>query len=147
MKKKVLIVIVIVIGLLINKIDNQKNETSEMEKNEVYFTEKEKGLQKPKEIFDSIIAKDVEKLKSFFKSGIKNRDIINAQIEEMLKFIDGNVVSYSDIEEAGGSKSTEYFTTIFEENEYSIHNIKTDTGRTYTIRYNIVEIGSEVICL
>lgn len=112
-----------------------KNETSEIRKNEVYFT--------AKEIFESIISKDAEKLKSFFKPSIKNKEIINTQIEEMLKFIDGNIVSYSDIKEGGGSKSKEYVTTVFEENSYIVKDIKTDAGRTYTITYNIVEIDKD----
>lgn len=165
MKKKflILVIMLIVIGLVLHNIDSTNNKntvnnetyetsnteknvtfaTNESEKNKLYSTAKEEKPQKSEEIFTSILSKDAKKFKSFLKPSIQNKNKIDAQIEEMLKFIDGNIISYSDIKDNGGSKSKEFATTVFEENSFGIDNIKTDTGRTYTIRYNIVKIDKD----
>ena len=180
MKKKFLILMLIVIGLILHNIDttnNQntvKNESIELDKNEIYqsseseknnlystakekilqkskeffdsifsYTTKEEKPQKSEEIFDSILSKDAEKFKSSLKPSIQNKDNIDIEIEEMLKFIDGNIISFSNIKNNGYSKSKEYFTTVFLTNNFRIDNIKTDTGRTYTITYSIAEIDKD----
>ena len=95
------------------------------------------------EIFQAIISKDAKKLKSFFKPSIQDKEKIDAEIEEMLKFIEGNVVSYSDIKDGIGRGSKEYFTIVFEEKGYRIYDVKTDAGRTYHISYSIVKIDKD----
>ena len=158
MKKKIIIIVLffIIIGFAIKLIDNKllfsksnviEKKSTNATKNELYSIKNEITIETQKEIknevFEFILSKDTEKLKEFFIPNIRNRDTLSLQLEELLKFIDGDIISYSEIIQGTSSKSKEYFTTTFENNTYKITDVKTNTGKSYIIYYSITEIDKE----
>ena len=88
-------------------------------------------------IFDAFVARDTDSLEELFCNQVRNNHDLQLSINQAFEFIDGNVVSFADIEISYGSFH-------FEDDELIrrsvLEDVRTDTGNRYRIRiYNNVK--------
>ena len=101
-----------------------------------YKTPSEIGQMKNKTIMEALKAKDKEKLKNVLAKAMQNQENIDEEIDNLMNFIDGNIVSYDDVELAfpGEGKSDEDG-WIYRVYDGETENIITDTGKKYELKY------------
>ena len=92
-----------------------------------------------KKIYTAYVDKDAEAIKEMLSPKIQNRKKTDKEIEAFLNIIDGNIEGYKELRgSAGGGKirDGEY---VERTGSGSVHEITTDTGKTYMIGF--------VVCL
>lgn len=75
-----------------------------------------------------------------FCTHIKNTHDLDSELEGLLNFIDGEIISYDITEGSRGFMSTSQERTEVMELLGDISNIKTDKGRTYNISFNAYQV-------
>ena len=107
-----------------------------------YKTPSEIGQMKNKTIMEALKAKDKEKLKTVLAKAMQNQENIDEEIDNLMNFIDGNIVSYDDVELAfpGEGKSDEDG-WIYRVYDGETENIITDTGKKYKLKYYMYNVN------
>ena len=101
-----------------------------------YKTPEEIGQMKNKTIMEALKAKDKEKLKKVLAKALQNQENIDEEINNLINFIDGNIISYDDIGTASpGKGSSDEKGLIYEVYDGETENIVTDTGKKYELEY------------
>ena len=101
-----------------------------------YKTPEEIGQMKNKTIMEALKAKDKEKLKKVLARALQNQENIDEEINNLINFIDGNIISYDDIGIASpGKGSSDEKGLIYEVYDGGTKNIVTDTGKKYYLHY------------
>ena len=101
-----------------------------------YKTPEEIGQMKNKTIMEALKAKDKEKLKKVLAKALQNQENIDEEINNLINFIDGNIISYDDIGTASpGKGSSDEKGLIYEVYDGETKNIVTDTGKKYHLHY------------
>lgn len=86
------------------------------------------------QVFDSVRNHDKEKLKSLFCKKLQETHDLDKEIDEFFDFIDGEIISYDEPDGGPGvGKRTAEDGLIIDQITGEIYNIKTDTGKTYSI--------------
>ena len=101
-----------------------------------YKTPEQIGQMKNETIMEALKAKDKEKLKKVLAKAMQNQENIDEEIDNLMNFIDGNIVSYDDIGIASpGRGSSDEKGLIYEVYDGETENIVTDTGKKYELKY------------
>lgn len=109
-----------------------------------YVTPDETAQMQSTAIMDCILEQDAKALKELFCQHIKDtHPNIEEEILELLRFIDGEIISYDMPEGNIKSKSTTEAETIKQELTGYTRNIKTTNGKTYEIGFNSYYIYAE----
>ena len=104
---------------------------------------REIAMLQAKGIIICIQNKNSERLKSLFCDEIKSRDSIDSEIENLFNFIDGEIISYDEFTVLGQSKNSTPEGIEEEGICGNIHNIKTDTGKNYSLYFYSYHINKE----
>ena len=88
------------------------------------------------EVMSCLKSGDAVSLKAMFCDELKNSDDFDAKIDEVMGFIDGEIISYKNDGGSGGREET------WEKIRPELTNIETDTGKYYHI-YMSVYIKNE----
>ena len=100
-----------------------------------YKTPSEIGQMKNKTIMEALKAKDKEKLKNVLAKAMQNQENIDEEIDNLMNFIDGNIVSY----DIGGVSSprgrSDEDGWVYRVYDGETENIVTDTGKKYELKY------------
>ena len=107
-----------------------------------YKTPEQIGQMKNETIMEALKAKDKEKLKKVLAKAMQNQENIDEEIDNLMNFIDGNIVSYDDVELAfpGEGKSDEDG-WIYRVYDGETENIITDTGKKYKLKYYMYNVN------
>ena len=107
-----------------------------------YKTPEQIGQMKNETIMEALKAKDKEKLKNVLAKAMQNQENIDEEIDNLMNFIDGNIVSYDDVELAfpGEGKSDEDG-WIYRVYDGETENIITDTGKKYKLKYYMYNVN------
>ena len=101
-----------------------------------YISPVELGQKQNKIIMEALKAKDKEKLKKVLAKAMQNQENIDEEIDKLINFIDGNIVSYDDIGIASaGRGSSDEQGLIYRVYDGETQNIITDTGKKYKLHY------------
>ena len=101
-----------------------------------YKTPEQIGQMKNETIMEALKAKDKEKLKKVLAKAMQNQENIDEEIDNLMNFIDGNIVSYDDIGIASpGRGSSDEQGLIYRVYDGETENIITDTGKKYKLHY------------
>ena len=89
------------------------------------------------EIYEGLKNKDKEKIKSVFSENelMNHSRKIDNKIDEVFDFIDGEIVTYKEVNGSCGGGKARDGEWVEESFVGYIYGIKTDTGREYTISY------------
>lgn len=101
-----------------------------------YKTPEEIGQMKNEIIMEALKARDKEKLKQVLAKSMQNQENIYEEIDNLINFIDGNIVSYDDIGLASpGRGESDEQGLIYEVYDGWTRNIVTDTGKKYDLKF------------
>lgn len=101
-----------------------------------YKTPEQIGQMKNETIMAALKTKDKEKLKNILAKAMQNQENIDEEIDNLMNFIDGNIVSYDEIGLASpGRGSSDEKGLIYEVYDGETENIVTDTGKKYELKY------------
>lgn len=101
-----------------------------------YKTPGEIGQMQNETIMEALKEKNKEKLKQGLGKALQNQENIDEEINNIINFIDGNIVSYDDIGLAsaeGGESDEEGW--IYRLYSGWTRNIVTDTGKKYNLKF------------
>ena len=101
-----------------------------------YKTPGEIGQMQNETIMEALKEKNKEKLKQGLAKALQNQENIDEEINNIINFIDGNIISYDDIGLAspGGGESDQEG-LIFRKYSGWTRNIVTDTGKKYDLKF------------
>lgn len=108
-----------------------------------YVTPDQYAKNQNKIIMESLKVKDKEKLKKALAEAMQNQENIDEEIDNLINFIDGNIVSY---DEPGGSVQTKESTQqgiTLEALSGCTRNIVTDSGKKYETEFYSYHINEE----
>lgn len=101
-----------------------------------YKTPSEIGQMKNETIMEALKAKDKVKLKQVLAKALQSQVNIDEEINNLINFIDGNIISYDDIGIASpGRGSSDEKGLIYEVYDGETENIVTDKGKRYELEY------------
>lgn len=107
-----------------------------------YMTPGEIGQKQNEIIMEALKARDKEKLKKVLAKAMQNQENIDEEIDNLINFIDGNIVSYDDIGLAlPGEGSSDEEGWIYRVYDGETENIVTDTGKKYDLHYAIYYVN------
>ena len=112
-----------------------------------YKTPEQIGQMKNETIMEALKTKDKEKLKKVLAKAMQNQENIDEEIDNLMNFIDGNIVSY----DIGGVSSprgrSDEDGWVYRVYDGETENIVTDTGKKYKLKYYMyyVPINSLVL--
>ena len=137
--KKVIITITLILVSIFLLACTGENKTtiSESTDNNESKTPDEQVWDMGLEIYEGLKNKDKEKIKSVFSENelMNHSRKIDNKIDEVFDFIDGEIVTYKEVNgNCGGGKARDG-EWVEESFVGYIYGIKTDTGREYTISY------------
>lgn len=100
-----------------------------------YKTPSEIGQMKNEIIMEALKARDKEKLKQVLAKALQNQENIDAEIDNLINFIDGNIISYDIGLALPGRGSSDEKGLIYEVYDGKTQNIVTDKGKRYYLHY------------
>lgn len=101
-----------------------------------YKTPEEIGQMRNETIMEALKAKDKVKLKQGLAKALQSQVNIDEEINNLINFIDGNIISYDDIGIASpGRGSSDEKGLIYEVYDGETENIVTDKGKRYELEY------------
>ena len=101
-----------------------------------YMTPGEIGQKQNETIMEALKEKNKEKLKQGLAKALQNQENIDEEINNLIKFIDGNIISYDDIGVASpGRGESDEEGLIFRVYSGWTRNIVTDTGKKYELKF------------
>lgn len=107
-----------------------------------YMTPGEIGQKQNETIMEALKAKDKEKLKEGLAKAFQNQENIDEEINNLINFIDGNIVSYDNIGIASaGRGSSDEKGWIYRVYDGETLNIVTDTGKKYELEYFMYHVN------
>lgn len=119
-----------------SSVNNAVNSTNSDEEADDYMTTDKMGKQQSRIIIESTQKKDTEAIKELFCEQAKRNLDLDSEIKKVFDFIDGNIISYGEPRGGySGGRSTEQDGTVEERISGYIDDIKTDTGKTYSINF------------
>ncbi|MBQ8841455.1 MAG: DUF5104 domain-containing protein [Ruminiclostridium sp.] len=120
------------------------NEAETTEENDSGFeTFEESAIKAGKiagEIFDCFKEEDSERLKGFFSQYIEGKYDLDAQIKEAFALIDGEIISSDNPTGMPSDSAVEDGIWVRRELSCDIKNINTDSGKTYRIKINYLDL-------
>ena len=123
--KKILVCITILIGIVTLYGCGDPN----------YISPVKLGQKQNKVIMEALKAKDKEKLKKVLAKAMQNQENIDEEIDNLMNFIDGNIVSYDIGGVSSPSGETDEDGWVYRVYDGETENIITDTGKKYELKY------------
>lgn len=131
--KKVIIAFIIIISLSACSFINGDNKTIDEQVDDI-----------GKSIIESFGKKDKDSLISLFSKNVEKKYNIEKEIEYAFEFFDSEIVEYDNIlGSAGGGMTTPEEGWVEREGSGWINKIKTQSGTTYTIAYEVCLLDKE----
>ncbi len=101
-----------------------------------FATPEEKAKQQSSQIIKCFENKDKDRLKSMFCKTVSDKCNLDEEIQEAFDFINGEIVSYDEPHGISGGASFEDGERIRQSLRGHISYIKTDTDKTYNLRFH-----------
>ena len=101
-----------------------------------YISPGECGKKQKETIMEALKTRDAEKLKEVLAKAMQNQENIDEEINNLINFIDGNIISYDDtMGVSSNSGRSDEKGWIYREYSGEIENIVTDTGKKYRLKF------------
>ena len=100
-----------------------------------YISPVELGQKQNKIIMEALKAKDKEKLKKVLAKAMQNQENIDEEIDNLMNFIDRNIISYDIGGVSSPSGKSDEKGWIYRVYDGETENIVTDTGKKYELEY------------
>lgn len=101
-----------------------------------YVSDEKKAENQGELILEAIKNNDPDGLVAVFSEYAVRVCDLQTEAEELLDFIDGNIVSVGEIDDSGSSGSYRQDDTGYEEYQMYIDEVRTDTSGEYSIQYD-----------
>ena len=137
-KKVIITITLILVSIFLLACTSEiKTTISESTDNNESKTPDEQVWDMGLEIYEGLKNKDKEKIKSVFSENelMNHSRKIDNKIDEVFDFIDGEIVTYKEVNGSCGGGKARDDEWVEESFVGYIYGIKTDTGREYTISY------------